>query len=59
MNTSGGALAGPADHRHNPTTLDRITGISADRLMSNLGTRLLQQAHEPSKCALTNGQSRY
>ena len=22
---------GPADHRHNPTTIDRITGISAVR----------------------------
>ena len=31
MNINGGALTGPADHRHNTRTLDRITGISAAR----------------------------
>ena len=29
--THGGALTGPADHRHNTGPLDRITGISAAR----------------------------
>ncbi len=32
--TNGGALTGPADHRHNTATLDRITGISAVRVHS-------------------------
>ena len=31
MNMIGGAPMGPADHRHNTRTLDRITGISAAR----------------------------
>ena len=35
MNMNGGAPTGPAVHRHNTRTLDRITGISADRNRSS------------------------
>ncbi len=37
----GEALTGPADHRHIPKTLDRITGISAVLCSGLLQTRCL------------------
>jgi len=40
----GGALTGPADQRHIPQTLDRITGISAVLLDPAVGAHLTKRS---------------